>query len=240
MENRKNFLEQIKTKYQIKEPKDWGKMTTTQIHSAGGSALLTHYYEGSLFKCLSSVYKGSFYYFLQTHELEIHWKKEWFPYLPSAPKSYWKSVQNKKQFLETVKREYNIQEPSEWGKVKRKDIVRIGGATLLDNEGSLFRCLQSVYKGNLILKYISYRLEIEWKPGWFSSFSYWNSMNHRRQFMDELKVQFSIINPSDWGKLSTSNIKKAGGATLLSFYRDSLFLCLQDIYKGKVLLLPNI
>jgi hypothetical protein len=57
-------------------------------------------------------------------------------------------------------------------------------------------------------------------------------MENRRQFMDELKLKFNIQHPSDWGKLSKMEIKKVGGAMLLSYYQESLFLCLKSIYRG--------
>lgn len=60
MENRKQFLEEVKTKFQIKKPSDWGKLSTQQFIKAGGATLLTKYYDDSLFKCLQSVYDGIF------------------------------------------------------------------------------------------------------------------------------------------------------------------------------------
>lgn len=59
MENRKKFLDEVANKLNIQNPRDWGKITTSQIHEIGGGSLLTTYYNGSLFYCLQSVYKGS-------------------------------------------------------------------------------------------------------------------------------------------------------------------------------------
>lgn len=63
MENRRKFIEEVACKLKIKTPSDWGKVTTRIVHELGGGALLTKYYNGSLFACLQSVYKGLHYFF---------------------------------------------------------------------------------------------------------------------------------------------------------------------------------
>lgn len=58
MENRKQFMDQLSVTLEIKKPADWGKITVRQIHALGGNTLITHYYNGSLYSCLASIYKG--------------------------------------------------------------------------------------------------------------------------------------------------------------------------------------
>lgn len=60
MENQRTYLESLKTKYAIKTYSDWGKITISQIHEAGGGSLISSYYKNSLFACLKSVYPSSF------------------------------------------------------------------------------------------------------------------------------------------------------------------------------------
>jgi hypothetical protein len=64
MENRKNFLDEIAKKLNIKTPSDWGSVTTHMFFELGGSTLLKYYYNGSLFACLQSVYKGTYLNFI--------------------------------------------------------------------------------------------------------------------------------------------------------------------------------
>lgn len=61
-ENQRKFLDEIKNKFHIKEPRDWGKVTVRDIQSAGGISILERYYQRSLFKCLQTVYRGFFIY----------------------------------------------------------------------------------------------------------------------------------------------------------------------------------
>lgn len=62
MENQKRFMDEIASKLCIKYPSDWGKVTGRRIHELGGNTLLRGYYNGSLFACLQSVYKGKFFF----------------------------------------------------------------------------------------------------------------------------------------------------------------------------------
>lgn len=59
MENRKRFLDELWLKFNIQHPHDWGKITARDIDENGGRTILHHYYNGSLYACLQSVYKGS-------------------------------------------------------------------------------------------------------------------------------------------------------------------------------------
>lgn len=58
-ESRKNFLEKFAKKFNIKEPKDWGNISTQLIHEEGGGAMIHYYYNNSLFECLQNLYQGS-------------------------------------------------------------------------------------------------------------------------------------------------------------------------------------
>lgn len=58
MENRKKFLDEVAKTLEIEHASDWGKVTTAQVYELGGGSLLSNYYNGSLFACLQSVYKG--------------------------------------------------------------------------------------------------------------------------------------------------------------------------------------
>jgi hypothetical protein len=65
------------------------------------------------------------------------------------PKSYWKSMENRKNFLDETAKKLNIKTPSDWGNITKLQFQKLGGNSLLSNQykGSLFKCLQSVYKG---------------------------------------------------------------------------------------------
>lgn len=60
MENQRIFLDEFARKYGIKEPKQWGQVTLSNIKQEKGHHLL-NLYKSSLFVALSKVYPGSFY-----------------------------------------------------------------------------------------------------------------------------------------------------------------------------------
>lgn len=51
-------MDEIAKKCSIKTPSDWGNLTTHQVQRLGATSMLSRYYRGSLFACLSSIYKG--------------------------------------------------------------------------------------------------------------------------------------------------------------------------------------
>lgn len=62
--------------------------------------------------------------------------------------------------------------------------------------------------------------------------SHWQSMENRRKFFDEVAINLNIKNASDWGKVTIRQFCKFGGAGILNYYNNSLFSCLQSVYKG--------
>lgn len=63
--------------------------------------------------------------------------------------------------------------------------------------------------------------------------SYWNSMDNQKKFMNELAMKLEIKKPSDWGKVTKKEIYELGGGSMLSYYyENSLFHCLQVVYRG--------
>lgn len=59
LDNCKKFLDEVAEKLNIKNPRDWGKVTGQLISDLGGTSLLSNYYDNSLFSCLQSIYAGN-------------------------------------------------------------------------------------------------------------------------------------------------------------------------------------
>lgn len=56
--NQKIFFETLGKELGIKEPKEWGNISSKKIAQHGGEALLKNYFNNSVFKALKSVYPG--------------------------------------------------------------------------------------------------------------------------------------------------------------------------------------
>lgn len=67
------------------------------------------------------------------------------------PHSHWNSSENQRLFLEKIKKRFNIQEPTDWGKVSVRELKNAGGESILRRyQSSLLNCLKSVYGGDIL------------------------------------------------------------------------------------------
>lgn len=214
MENRRIFLNEVALKLNIKNPRDWGKVTANQIYELGGISLLHSRYHGSLFACLRSVFKGNSYY--PNLLLETSWKKEWFS--NNVAFKYWNSMENRRKFLEEAAHKLNVKTPSDWGKVPVRTIHKLGGRSLLVHyKDSLFACLQEIFKGFYHVDCSQSTLETKWKREWFLNIprfpkSYWNLEDNCIKFMDEIARANNIQVVTDWRKVTLNLIKNKGGS----------------------------
>lgn len=71
--------------------------------------------------------------------------------MSSATKSFWKIKLNQKDFLDKLAIQLHIKEPKEWGSVTKKQVINLGGKTLLWNyEDSIWKTLRNVYPGIIL------------------------------------------------------------------------------------------
>lgn len=237
LDNQQKFLDELAVRLEIKDPTDWGKISKRSIYAKGGGGLLSIFHD-SVFGCLQAVYKGFLLHLFYLPNLDKEWKKEWFINTHRVKKWHWKSLENRKTFLDEVARKLSITTPSDWGKVTTHQFFKLGGGGLLNTHyrGSLFACLQSVYKGIYISRIVILK-DIPWKKEWFPHsmampLSFWKSMENRKTFMEECSKKLHIKKPSDWGNIKAQTIIRLGGRVLMRYYRGSLYNCLQSIYKG--------
>lgn len=142
---------------------------------------------------------------------DIQWNRDWFPNLNNFPFHHWESKSNQKQFLESIASSFGISSPKDWGKVTNEHVIQRGGKALLHHyDGSLFRCLQSVYN------------ETSWKREWFKNIplypsTHWKNPNNQKTFLDGLASHYHLKKPEDWKRISISLIRKKGGEVLIHF-----------------------
>jgi len=66
-----------------------------------------------------------------------------------------------------------------------------------------------------------------------TSYSYWDKLENRRNFMDKLQKTLNILDCEQWSKVKVTDVIKKGGAMLLSRYGNSLQRALLDLYPNK-------
>lgn len=86
-------------------------------------------------------------------DTDVEWERDWFSHGARVPNSNWKSLSNCRQFLDEFAMKFNIERPSDWGKISTSKIHEAGGGALLVHyfDGSLFKCLQTTYQGAFVV-----------------------------------------------------------------------------------------
>lgn len=78
--------------------------------------------------------------------------------------------------------------------------------------------------------------ETQWKLEWFVHLKrpsgFWLDKRNQREFFDELAKKFEITHPSEWSKISSSQIEVEGGNGILLYFRRSVFRTLKSVYPG--------
>ena len=181
-----NFLEEIKQIHKLNTPEDWNSISQKQIQLYGGSRLLAKYSMYEL-KCMACP------------EGESIFNKPKQP----KPSGYWENQQNILNFLQDLKKKYNLQTPEDWNLISHKEIKLNGGRTLL-------------------VKYSMYALKCiicpEGKSLFTKPLGYWDKEQNILNFLQDLKQKYNLQTPDDWNSLSQNQIKSNGGSSLLIKY----------------------
>ena len=123
-QNIKEFLNKIQEKYNFKTPEDWNLITRKQIQSNGGSSILKKYsmFELKVLACPEG--KSIF------NEPE-----------PSKSSLFWDNENNRTDFINKLKRKYNLNTPQDWKRLSTDQIRSQGGHWLFyDNNKYLKKC----------------------------------------------------------------------------------------------------
>ena len=188
-ENIKNFLEEIKGKYNLQTPEDWNTITTKKIQFLGGKSLFSKYSIYEL-KCMGCPEGKSMF--------DNQYK----------PAGYWDNKQNILQFLEEMKEKYNLQTPDDWNSLSFKQIQSNGGISLLTNYSMYeLKCL-GCPEGKLI-----FDKPIQYKPAKF-----WDNDENIKKFLEEIKQKYNLQTPDDWNTITTKHIKSNGASVLFAKY----------------------
>ena len=193
-ENIRQFLEEIKLKYNFQTSQDWDSITSDHIQSNGGNTLLKHY---SLYEIKCMACPEGISVFNKSMQKKI---------------GYWNDKENVYQFLKSFKEKYNLQTPDDWNLISQKHIQLHGGNTLLQHY-SLYeiKCLGCPEGISL---FEQYQLG---KPT-----EYWENEENRNNFIEKFICKYNLKTPQDWQRVSAKQLKIQGGFWL--FYNNMKFL----------------
>lgn len=132
--NRKEFFDWYSATRGITDLSGWYKVSQADVCLAGGVALLSKYYDGTLSKALASIYNNHVW---------IAWKFD------PVPRNCWSDPTNQREFLDDLARRAGLTQLVDWYDVQPKrlenDIRGLVSLLTLKYEGSLSQALQAVY-----------------------------------------------------------------------------------------------
>eukprot|EP01114_Cavostelium_apophysatum_P020383 TRINITY_DN6813_c0_g1_i1.p1 TRINITY_DN6813_c0_g1~~TRINITY_DN6813_c0_g1_i1.p1 ORF type:complete len:852 (-),score=159.44 TRINITY_DN6813_c0_g1_i1:14-2569(-) len=203
-ENQRKFLLRLGQTLKLSKLSDWTSVNTSEVAKHGGSRLLV-LYNGSLVRCLQTVFP----------------EEPWNPWnFVHVPKKYWSEIQNQRAFLTYVGNSLKLENLSDWTSVSLSTIREHGGSRLLEiYNGSLIECLRTVFPSE------------KWSPLSFSRApkSYWNDFEHLQTFLNDFAAKNNVLDSADWTKVTTADLKHAGGITVIKKYGSASEL-LQTIF----------
>ena len=215
---RRMFFDWIHSDLQLENMECWYKVTREDIERRISKEFLLDNYEGNLSKALEEIYP------------EIEWKL--WRFQEELPKNFWNHIKNQMEFFDWVAKELHLKKWTDWYKVKTSDIKRLGGGILMSThyQDSLVDALKKIYP---IHPWQRGKIEIEFES---ASEEFWKDQANVRSFFEWLNIEFSmnVVNSEDWYQLSTDDVSKKGGATLLQVYGGSVMKALQIAYPEVV------
>lgn len=129
MKHQRDFFNKLADKLNIKKRDDWYKVSARDIIKNGGKRLVI-IYGGSVHRALSSIFP----------------EHKWIPWkFENAPKNFWKQSKNVKEFLESIKKELNIEKDEDWYQVTQNRLHNVGATTILNKFGGICKLLSAIY-----------------------------------------------------------------------------------------------
>ena len=204
--NQRKRMNEIFKKLKLKSHEDWFNISKRKIMKNGGG-LLYNYYNGDLFKLLTSVYPNLNFSPIKT---KIN------------SKEYFKSIENQKEFMDKLFIKLNLKSIDDWICIQRKIIIQNGGRPLLKYYKDDFSLLlQSIYP----------HYPLDFKLLKFKSI-YFKSIEKQKEFMDYLFIQFNLNSVDDWLNINQTKINNSGGGSLLSHYKKDKIKLLSSVYPN--------
>ena len=146
-----------------------------------------------------------------------------------VPYGHWKSAENRRDFLDTIAEQHNVQRDEDWSRVTFYHVRDAGGAGLLKRYGnSLYELLRDTYpERNLRIETCRQKVPQ----------NHWESKNRCREFFDQLAAEHGIdrLSEAGWKSITHEMVQqKKGGTSILARYNNSVLAALKDVYERRV------
>jgi len=191
LDNQKNFFDELATKLNIRNWRDWYEHSENDIIRFGGGGILSHHNQ-SLMSTLSALYPN--------HPWE----------LPFAKRSYWiNNEEAQRKFMDFVAKELNVKTWEDWYTVTFKEIEYCGGSTLLYiYNDSPMKLIRTIYS------------EHPWQFWKFSKVpnGTWEDLGNLTEFIEWAGKQLGVKQLDDWYGISSTQLGSLGFGGVLDKY----------------------
>jgi hypothetical protein len=205
--NPRKFFDWIAEILNIHELDDWYKLTARDIAIHDGQGLLCGHFNDSPSNALISVYPETSWQ---------AWRFQW------TPRSYWRSLENRRNFLQWVADCEKICIEEDWYNITKATLIRHGGRGLLH------------YYGGSPSACLMYSIpDIDWQMWRFEKVphGYWDEIYNQRKYFDWLAERKDMKTPQEWYSLTDQDIIENGGnGLMINRYQGSKYLALNAIY----------
>src|SRR6266540_3951192 len=183
---------------------DWYRVTRRHFKRHRGGGLLGRKFHDSP----SALLKDVFPYY--------DWK-EWL--FVHVPRCFWQQRANRRRYFDWLGQQLGYRRPEDWYRLTQDQLIAHGGARPLKPFGdSLLPLLKD------------YLPEYEWLEWRFRQVpkGFWDKRANRLRYLNWLGQQLGFQRPEDWYQLSTQQLRRWYGRSLLKKFRDPRVAILKE------------
>ena len=201
LDNQRKFWLHVKSSLHLQSIEDLNSVSVHDIHKLGGSGLLSKY--KSLYHALDSVFP------------EYDWSLQ---KLKKKPNYYWDSIENQRDFLNSLMETLDIKNLDELIHVTTNTIRSHGGRGLLSKYSSFYIALENIYP------------EHNWNESILNTYprNYWKDINNQKKYMMELGKELGIKQIEEWRNIQISNHPQL--KYFVGSYYNSYFDALETLF----------
>ena len=184
---------------------DWYSVTLEQLRLNKGGSLLRKY-NSSLYHLFQNIYPN--------YPWEVHLFKR-------VPKNWWKNSAHLRNYLDQISHSFGIKKIEDWYSISYKQFKDKGGwgaNSILEHYSNIFCALTVAYPELNIFSFNRFPQR------------FFGSEQNQITFLQLFAKKKNILQPSDWKRVTSSDISLAGGDALLQKYNFNLFECLSHLY----------
>jgi hypothetical protein len=201
--NRLRYFDWLGQQLGYRRPEEWYRLTQDQLTAHGGARLLKPFGDPLL-------------PLLKDYLPEYEWL-EWR--FRQVPKGFWDQRANRRRYLDWLGQQLGFKRPEDWYQLSTQQLGRWHGERLrIKFRSSPFA---------IVKDYLPHYPWLEWRFRQVPQ-GFWDQRANRRRYLDWLGRQLGFKRTDDWHLLSTQQLRRWYGRSLLKKFRNSRVAFLEE------------